>query len=922
MPGGSLLAESRKRPRDSFRPAVLRHKVQSVFAPATASKALTRTRKRPAQQPPSAPQPPSDGGTGRDDGGGAEAEAASNYRAMMHDFATRVKVREKQQLADREEAAQHRDDDEHTDDAHTAAARSHTADTRDRHRAHGREEKEQADEDEDDEDDEEEDGRDAIRAERAGEDRSDGAGEEDDEGGADIDDLTQPATLLQTAADEDDELSDTAAVSLDSSSIHPELLSSDRLLSHFSHYRTLPADMLARLTSSTAHLQPLPPIEGIREKIFALNVQALDDHRPPQQPPRPTGEAQPRQQQLERSAETGLGVPVLSAALWLRDLHIRPGIIERWQAVATKQKVKQRRKLTAASASTTASSAPALLDDDLPHPLQRALLPLLATYRDVVYPCLAPTAASSTFTAATHTAAVQAYCLHVVNHVVRTRETVLRHNAKISEWHRKLLERRDRERLERQQQKQQAKLRSDSSRTEPAKQPRNQQATPTTVDAVSQSALPPEYRDQGFTRCRVLILLPYAHFAYKAINCLLALLPSSGRVDILNRRRYEAEFSGEGLVGPDKDKPADYRYLMTGELNDAFRVGLSLGSRGVRLYAPFHASDVIVASPLGLKLLLDGGEGHDWLSSVEVLVMDQCDVFSMQNWQHVDSCLQALNQLPRGQPLSRADEQHGKQQVEMDISRVKNYFLDSHARYYRQTIVLANQLSNDIHHLATQQLHNHAGLVLLRPLYSGVLTRIHRPLQAATQRQIFNRFHASSLQHMHRDRFDYFVTHIFPALKASYDSSGHVLIVAPSYYDFLRLRNHFKAHHYNHAALSEYSSNSNVSRHRSNFYHGRVKFLLLTERFYFYRRYLIRGAAHLVFYALPQYSSCYEELVNAMGVGVAVHADAAGSEVGGGGGGLCVALYCAYDGRELERIVGTQRSLTMLTGDRATYLFC
>ena len=164
---------------------------------------------------------------------------------------------------------------------------------------------------------------------------------------------------------------------------------------------------------------------------------------------------------------------------------------------------------------------------------------------------------------------------------------------------------------------------------------------------------------------------------------------------------------------------------------------------------------------------------------------------------------------------------------------------------------------------------------------------------------------------MYDDRFDYFVNHIFPTLKANYESSGHIMIVVPAYNDFLRLRNHFKSKHYNFAALSEYTTNSNISRHRSNFYHGRVKYLIMTERFYFYRRYLIRGVGHVVFYALPQYSWCYEELVNTMEAGVA----------GVTGSGLCVALYCVYDARELERVVGTQRSLTMLSGDRTTHMF-
>ena len=53
--------------------------------------------------------------------------------------------------------------------------------------------------------------------------------------------------------------------------------------------------------------------------------------------------------------------------------------------------------------------------------------------------------------------------------------------------------------------------------------------------------------------------------------------------------------------------------------------------KSMRLYSDFYHSDVIVTSPLGLRTVL-GAEGDsdrdvDFLNSIELLIIDQADVF-------------------------------------------------------------------------------------------------------------------------------------------------------------------------------------------------------------------------------------------------------------------------------------------------------
>jgi U3 small nucleolar RNA-associated protein 25 len=60
-----------------------------------------------------------------------------------------------------------------------------------------------------------------------------------------------------------------------------------------------------------------------------------------------------------------------------------------------------------------------------------------------------------------------------------------------------------------------------------------------------------------------------------------------------------------------------------------------------------------------------------------LLVIDHADVIAMQNWQHLQTVLEALNKIP----VKHAD---------VDVMRVRESHLEGLALHHRQTVVLSS----------------------------------------------------------------------------------------------------------------------------------------------------------------------------------------------------------------------------------------
>lgn len=448
----------------------------------------------------------------------------------------------------------------------------------------------------------------------------------------------------------------------------------------------------------------------------------------------------------------------------------------------------------------------------------------------------------------------QLVCLHALNHVMKTRDRVIKDNYKL------------------------------------AKDGNNPDL---------------EFRDQGFTRPKVLFLSPTRNSCAQIVNIIRDLTEPDQQE---NRKRFDDSYIDTGNRFGD-DKPEDFKHLFEGNDDDMFRLGLKFTRKTIKYFSQFYNSDILLASPLGLRMAIGSEEeknkknklDYDFLSSIELVVVDQADALLMQNWEHVEYIFEHLNL----QPTDSHD---------CDFSRVRSWYLEDWARHFRQTVILSAFNTPDLTGLFREHAQNWAGKVRLQPVYPGVLQQL-----GVKAKQTFSRFQPPSVADDPDARFKYFTSTVIPSLtKRAKDATG-TLIFIPSYLDFVRVRNYFagaqETSNVSFGAISEYADVPEASRARSHFLSGRHRVLLYTERAHHFRRYQLNGVQRVIFYSLPDNHAFYQEIA-----GGYLAKSEQDMRLEPGRGSVRV-LFSKYDAMRLERIVGSSRVGKMLKERGDTFDF-
>ncbi|KAJ3330562.1 hypothetical protein HDU91_003539, partial [Kappamyces sp. JEL0680] len=209
-------------------------------------------------------------------------------------------------------------------------------------------------------------------------------------------------------------------------------------------------------------------------------------------------------------------------------------------------------------------------------------------------------------------------------------------------------------------------------------------------------------------------------------------------------------------------KPDDFNHTFAGNIDDCFKIGIKFSKKQMKLYASFYSCDMIVCSPLGLSMIIgvpgDKKRDYDYLSSIEILVLDHAELFLMQNWDHVKTIFDHLNLIPTNA--------HG-----CDFSRARNYILDGHAKYVRQNLVFSHQQAPEINAL-TKYCKNIAGAVKITQTYEGSVGDV-----VVQVPQVFYRVPSSTLGGSADARFDFFINKILPTLRMDKLEQSNTAIV-------------------------------------------------------------------------------------------------------------------------------------------------
>ena len=356
-------------------------------------------------------------------------------------------------------------------------------------------------------------------------------------------------------------------------------------------------------------------------------------------------------------------------------------------------------------------------------------------------------------------------------------------------------------------------------------------------------------KDQGFTSPKVLILVPYKKHARIILEELISIFSNNNWKGITNKKKFKDEYSEFD------------------SMDDCFRMGINISffENKMKLYSPFDESDIILASPLGLKLAtpsdndktFKNNKVYDFLSSIEIFLMDFSEVFIYQNMEHLNEILSFLNKPPKNN------------QNIVDINRIKEVYANNYGEYLRQNIIISHFKCLDIDVSINDISKNINGKVLFDGPYENQTELIKKEFSEKynnmNSKNYEIRYEFKILRDLkgeddYDEKFNYFTKNIWQNLYESFEK--HTIIFISSTFDYLRLKSFFKQKSKSVCYISEDTDKKDWQRNRLYFENGKYKFLLYNERAHVYKKINLKFAKNIFFYSLPEDPKIFNELIH------------------------------------------------------------
>ncbi|SCM24294.1 U3 small nucleolar RNA-associated protein 25, putative [Plasmodium chabaudi chabaudi] len=440
--------------------------------------------------------------------------------------------------------------------------------------------------------------------------------------------------------------------------------------------------------------------------------------------------------------------------------------------------------------------------------------------------------------------------------------------------------------------------------------------------------------DESFSKPKILILCAFRYICKEYVDLLINML---SLIEVKNKNRFINEYD----ITPEEKKNLknmyikkkqsfDYINLYRGNSDDCFRLGIKLfeNEKKIQLYSPFYDSDILICSPLGLEIIikeyketedktnniyneddnysddyeLNGADNsakktkkkkkintnnnkkkklyeYDFLSSIEVLVIDQIDIILMQNILTLKNVLNFINK-----PLLKWRN--------ANINRIAKYAVDGYIKNYRQTIITSSII--DTNFISLIQLSNNYRSFLKLFIKNDDDTILLSIRNMFKINQYFKKIECDDILKIEECIIDFFSTNVIEILT----NIKQLIICIPTYIEYIRLYEILKKNDISFKGVNEYTTEKKRIKIQKLFKFEKVNILLVTSRLIYYERCTFKNANHVIFFSPPKFQFMYFELIK----NITTNTPNASS--------MC--YYTKYHTYELERIVGQKRAIHLM----------